>query len=137
MSAVLSEDTMRKWETMYKKYGPLGLASKMVKTPAYRAYVQKWPFDYTKPILGEDAYLDRDSGAVDIVDEVDTRIRYKEFLSLLSPRQLDIWLLYADGKRSYEIMDILGYKTTGAVRWHKHEIKKIWSKVHSSLKPLQ
>ena len=119
-----------RWEAMIAKRGAYGVAKKMVKTKAWRDYVQKWPFDYIQTrdsTVGSDEVFDTlADDSVSLVHEIDIKMRYGNFVDSLSSRELQIWRLYEEGKNPAEIMDTLGYNTTNAVRWHKHNIKKKW-----------
>lgn len=126
----LSPEICDKWERMIAKYGVYGVAQKMVKTPGWRAYVQRWPFDYIQTrestIGSDEAFETLADYGPDIVEQVDMRIKRERFIDSLSERQYKIWELYEQGKNPAEIKEILGYNTTNAIRWHKNQIKTKW-----------
>lgn len=113
---------------MMRKYGTYGVAKKMVRTKAWRAYAQKYSFDYAQIWEDtDDRALDtiQDDGP-DMVELADIRIKRQRLVDSLSAKQKAIWDLYEQGKTPAEIKDILGYNTTEAIRWQKHKIKQIW-----------
>lgn len=131
----LSSADCDRWEAMIKKYGSHGVANKMVRTKAWRAYEQKYSFDYTQTwddTVGSDEQLASiPTGGPDIVELADIRMRRDRLVDSLSVKQRAIWDLYEEGKTPAEIKDILGYNTTEAIRWQKHKIKQKWIMVRN------
>lgn len=124
----LSSKDCDRWEAMMRKHGTYGVAKKMVRTKAWRAYEQKYSFDHaqTWADTNDEALANLQDVGPDIVELADIRIRRDRLVDSLSAKQKAIWELYEQGKNPAEIKDILGYNTTEAVRWQKHKIKQKW-----------
>ena len=118
---------------MVAKHGMYGVAKKMMKTKAYRAYEQKYSFDYSQTwdeMTGSEEQLGMiPDSSPDIVELVDIRMRRQKLVDSLSAKQKAIWDMYEDGRTPAEIKEKLGYNTTEAIRWQKHNIKKKWLEV--------
>jgi predicted Zn-ribbon and HTH transcriptional regulator len=121
-----ADEIFKKWDEMHKRLGLYGMADLLIKTPSWRAYDQRWPFDNM-------ATWDSNSDIVDyreeakqpsIEEEVGDRLLTEELIRNLSPRQKKIFEAIRDGQSSVEIEIEQGYNTNIAVRWHKHQIKK-------------
>lgn len=127
----LSSEDCDRWEAMIKKYGMHGVAKKMMKLPSYRAYEQRYSFDYSQTWddTSDEGLANIPSPGPDLVELVDIRIKRQKLIDSLSERQKAIWDLYEEGKSPAEIKEILGYNTTEAIRWQKHKIKEKWMMV--------
>lgn len=132
-SVHLSSADCDRWEKMVAKHGMYGVAKKMMKTKAYRAYEQKYSFDYSQTwdeMTGSEEQLGMiPDSSPDIVELVDIRMRRQKLVDSLSAKQKAIWDMYEDGRTPAEIKEKLGYNTTEAIRWQKHNIKKKWLEV--------
>lgn len=120
------EEIAEKWDKMHKRLGDDGLAALMMTTKAYRAYDQRWPFD-NMARWSENTGLENIkliSSAPSVEEEVADRLDYEKLVNELTPRQKLIYEALRDGQDSVEIEVTQGYNSNGAVRWHKHQIKK-------------
>ena len=118
-----SEEQRQKWDKMLASFGKYGMAKKVLKTKSYRAYKQKWPFDdYEKDVSLTDLEL-TDTHSPSVEDIVATRMDIEKIKDSLSPRSLQVFELLLDGKTNPEIEEMLDFKTNGAVRWQKNQIK--------------
>lgn len=115
-----------KWDKMHKKYGLYGMADRIIKTPAWRAYDNRWPFDnmVTWESNGDILDFKEEAKQPSVEDEVADRLLTQELIDNLTPRQKLIFEAIRDGQSSVEVEISQGYKTNNAVRWHKHQIKK-------------
>ena len=116
------------WLGMINKYGPNGVAQKMVKLPSFRKYVQRYPYDLTSaqydPLEGEDGYITIEAKQPSVEEDVGTRIEFEKAIDSLSAKTKKVWELLEQGKTHKEIVEILGLNTENASRWHKHQIKR-------------
>ena len=117
-----SMDLCDKWDRMYKKYGPINMSKKMMKTPSYRAYINKWPFDF-RYTIGDIDDIDTVSNSPSLEDEMNSKLDLETFENKLTDRQMDVWQGLKDGLNSSEIEQAYNFNTNGAVRWQKHQIK--------------
>lgn len=120
-----------KWDEIVKKDGMYGVAKRIVKSRAYRIYKSRWPYDketqipiYSMPEELELA-MDIPSPEEEAADAYDTEILFKN----ISPRQQVILKALREGKTSLEIKEEHGYNTDNAVRWHKHQVKKVMTAI--------
>lgn len=124
------------WEAYVKKHGRFEVARRISKLPSYRAYVQKWPIDYTErwdTILSVEDMRDfLKDPAPPVEKEVSDRIDAQLLERRLTPKQKKIWSAYREGKDNNQIMDEQGFKTDNAVRWHKHQIKRAYAEVKAT-----
>lgn len=111
------------WERMYKKYGPIRLAQKMMKTKAYRDYIRKWPFDYREPVIPLDE-LELNGRSPSLEEQTDQTMEMEQLLESLTPHQRKVFELLEEGKTNSEIEKIMGFNTNSAVRFQKHAIKQ-------------
>lgn len=119
-----------KFNRLIEKYGYHGLAKKVMKLPSYRAYVQKWPFDFTTPIESLEGIEDEvEQGGISVEDEVAARIDVQTLEAGLTPKQVAVYNLIIQGLKHAEIKDIEGFNTESAVRFHKHTIKKKYNQI--------
>lgn len=121
------EEIAKKWDKMNHKYGDHGLAEMISKTKSYRAYDQRWPFDYMMR-WGDNVGLDNvnlTSELSSVEDEVADKIEFERRFEQLSDKQKLIYDALRSGQDSIQIQTDQGYNSNGAVRWHKHQIKKV------------
>ncbi len=121
-------DNCDKWDAMVQKYGAYGMAKLIMKTASYRAYIQKWPFDFSETwqnIKSTDDIVDTlDDGTISVEDEVQSRLQFDELLNSLTPKEKEVFDGLLDGMNNNEIERIYHFNTNNAVRWHKHQVKK-------------
>lgn len=117
-----------KWESMRNKYGDYKMAELLSKTPSWRAYDQRWPFDnmvnWQNVLDITDPLLQIQSDQASVLDEAAEKLDTEKLIANLTPRQKKIFDALYDGASSVEIEITQGYNTNNAVRWHKHQIKK-------------
>ena len=117
-----------KWDNMVKKYGAYGMAKLIMKSPSYRAYVQKWPFDFSETWQNikstDDLAETLDDGMISVEDEVLSRLQFDELLESLTPKEREVFDGLLDGMTNSEIERIYRFNTNNAVRWHKHQVKR-------------
>ena len=121
-----ADKIFEKWDKMLIQLGTYGMAKLVIKTPSWRAYDQRWPFDN---MATWDNNLDiqdykEQAEQVSVEDEVADRIMTQELIKNLTPKQKKIFEAIREGQDSVEIEKSQGYKTNNAVRWHKHQIKR-------------
>lgn len=120
-------DHCDKWDAMVRKYGAYGMAKLIMKTPSYKAYVQKYPFDHSETwhtIKSTDDLLGIGDGAISVEDEVISRIQFDELIESLTPKEREVFDGLLDGMTNSEIERIYRFNTNNAVRWHKHQVKR-------------
>ncbi len=121
-----ADQIFKKWDEMYNRLGLYELTDLLIKTPSWKAYDQRWPFDNMATWDSNGDILDfkEEAQQVSVEDEVSDRLITEELIKSLSPRQKLIFEALRDGSNSVEIEQDQGYNTNNAVRWHKHQIKK-------------
>ena len=78
-----------KWDKMLIQLGTYGMAKLVIKTPSWRAYDQKWPFDNMatwESNLDIEDFRERAQQA-SVEDEVADRIMTQELIKNLTPKQ--------------------------------------------------
>lgn len=120
-------DHCDKWDAMVRRYGAYGMAKLIMKTPAYRSYIQKYPFDFSETwhtIKSTDDLVNIDSTSISVEDEVQSKLQFEQLLDDLTPKEREVFDGLLDGMTNSEIERIYHFNTNEAVRYHKHRVKR-------------
>lgn len=121
-------DHCDKWDAMVRKYGAYGMAKLIMKTPSYKAYIQKYPFDFSETwhtIRSTDDLADTlDGHTISVEEEVQSRLQFEELMAKLTPKEHIVFEGLLDGMTNSEIERIYHFNTNEAVRYMKHRVKR-------------
>lgn len=125
-----SEQENQVWERMLAKYGTYGMAMRIMKSKAYRAYIQARPYDEHEAVFSLDALTEAGyappSGERPVLEDIASDETVREFLQTLTPKQRRILSALLQGFKPSDIYEREGYRNTGGIRYHKFIIRKKW-----------